>query len=402
MAELDDLKVVETSDDATIEAFSTNIAASSTAGRALVNAQNIAREAFTLDAQAANSIANVKAIADKLRVPVALAERKIRQAAYRVATAPMSGPAANGSISYGVTESVVKEKPSKSEQLETASANITKNTQTTPVHRAAEEGSEDMDTGEPGQQVEVAKADENQEAQAKELSKPVQDFLKWASYRLRWGESYTHLFEVEIWDAPHTSDKTQHLDFTDDPNAFKFACIGTTIGGHTLETERVEALDLPLPVSGSIPDTVSFTILDYTRKSIYNYAYAWYLNFYNPHKRRMVSGIAGKYKNIRIRVFSAYGNYHDSNSSEAGINNTYDNVLIIMLYNCIPQGFPGTTYAYSAGNEPFSFELNVTPSDITYDFNNEQSYTYETNKKHLSVAYTEQLEAGHTQLGTIG
>ena len=248
-----------------------------------------------------------------------------------------------------------------------------------------------------------------------EASEPVKDFMRWSSYRTRWGESYTHLFDVMIWDSPgYSTDEEKPLDFTETSNAFRFACIGATVGGHNLEFTRVGGLDLPLPTGGQIPDLIQLEFLDYTRQSIYNYMYAWYLNFYNPHKRRLVGGRAGKYKNIRINVYSLYGQYHDPSGRTAKpdssqdsvtsnraseINDRYDIISTISAFNCIPKGFPGTSYQYTNGSEPFKFTMDIMPSDVYYDFRNKQSYTHDRNRPHLEALYKAQLAEGTAMPG---
>ncbi len=244
-----------------------------------------------------------------------------------------------------------------------------------------------------------------------------EEFLRWASHRLRWGNGYTHLFNVTIVDAPNyeradappplrSGTSKRELDFSNAGQAFTFACVGATLGDMSLAIERTGAGDLPLPNAATVPQTLTLNILDYTRLSLYNYFYAWYLNFYNPHKRRWVSGKAGKYKNIFIDVQAWYGDYwRDDNTGEDDhegerppnrgeqYNNRYDTVLQVAAYNCIINNFPGIGVSYE-NSGPFSFDISVTPSDVYYDFRNPQNYTDASNRPHIAEVYDKQIAQG--------
>jgi len=255
------------------------------------------------------------------------------------------------------------------------------------------------------------------------------EFLEWASHRLRWGNSYTHLFEVQILDSvgyarenpppPIGGGPTNtepELDFSRSRNTIRFACTGASIGGMELGMERTGGQDLPLPTSASVDQNITLNILDYTRMSLFNYFYAWWLNFYNPHKRRFVSGKEGKYKDIIITVQSWYGDYwptdrgrgEDDSHMEGpprqndltALNNRYSTVLTITAYNCILTSFPGMGLSWD-NSEPFSFDVDLMPADVYYDFRNPQNYTARSARPHLNEIYDDQIRYGRQSPGEI-
>ncbi|MCA1807284.1 MAG: hypothetical protein LC687_05490 [Actinobacteria bacterium] len=286
--------------------------------------------------------------------------------------------------------------------------------------QAIEKGN--IESNEAGNKTEAARLSMAEDSYG-DISTQGEDFLKWASHRLRWGNGYTHLFEVTIEDAPqyrrldsppalrNNQVTKAQLDFSNASQAFKFACVGASVGGLDLTVERTGAGDLPLPTGASVAQDITLDILDYTRLSLYNYFYSWYLNFYNPHKRRWVSGKEGKYKNIFINVQAWYGDYwRDDNTGEddsegegppppsdgtraSKYNNKYDTVLQIAAYNCIPVGFPGMKTSWE-GSEPFQFQVNITPSDVYYNFRNPQNYTANSNRPHIAEVYSQQIAEG--------
>jgi len=272
----------------------------------------------------------------------------------------------------------------------------------------------------------VREGDENisrWSGESKSLPGNAVDFMEWASYRLRWGEAYTHLFNVYIYDSigygPRDGSGTSELDFKGDGDgyekAFSFGVTGVTVGGMSITNNRPGVLKTPLPQSADIPETISLHLKDYARMPLYQYMYSWYLHWYNPHKRRWVPGREGKYKNIKIEVQHLYGDYTDEGGSvrdAAGFdpasadgnatNFGYKTFLTITALNCIPQGIPDLAFEYGSGISPFEFDMTLEPSDVYYDFDNPGFLASTNMQPHLANVYEHAHEQSHAYVATDG
>ena len=273
----------------------------------------------------------------------------------------------------------------------------------------------------------VREGDENisrWSSERKSLPGNAVDFMEWASYRLRWGEAYTHLFNVYIYDSlgygPRADASANELDFKSDGDgyekAFSFGVTGITVGGMSITNNRPGVLKTPLPQSADIPESLSLHLRDYARMPLYQYMYSWYLHWYNPHKRRWVPGREGKYKNIKIEVQHLYGDYTDADGSirdAAGFdpasadgnatNFGYKTFLTITALNCIPQGIPELSFEYGSGGvSPFEFDMTLEPSDVYYDFNNPGFLASTNMQPHLASVYEHAHEQSHAYVTTEG
>lgn len=255
----------------------------------------------------------------------------------------------------------------------------------------------------------------------KNLAGTAVDFLNWANFQLRWGNEFTHLFNVYIYDSVGYSEDPEgpnvdSLDFTSTgfggEKFFSFAATGVEIGSHDITTDKAGILKTPLPTDASYPETITLRMKDYKRMPIYQYLYSWYLHWYNPHKRRWVPGKFGKYKNIKIEVQSIYGLYADESGNithaqsddparqeAAEVNNRYKTFLTITALNCTPQSVPGLNLNYNEAN-PFEFDIVVEPADVFYDFDNPDSIGNNL-KRHHDHLYERATEEAHRRPESI-
>lgn len=258
----------------------------------------------------------------------------------------------------------------------------------------------------------------------KTISGNARDFLEWAGYRLRWGEAYTHLFNVYIYDSlgyGPLGDDDSTLDFTAENDgyekAFSFGVTGVSLSNFSITNNRPGVLKTPLPQSADIPESLTLHLKDYARMPLYQYMYSWYLHWYNPHKRRWVPGKQGKYKNIKIEVQHLYGQYTDEDGNirdaagedpantgadSSGINFGYKTFLTITALNCIPRGVPGLNLEYGASVSPFEFDMELEPSDVYFDFDNTNFYVDSMMKPHLEEVYHRANDQAHQQVGSMG